>query len=159
MNNFKILALDQATKITGYSIFTNGKLKKYGTLVVDVEEKNPIERMRQMDSELRKLIHKINPDYIVFENVQFQKNRGTFKTLSQMQGILMGICFELNMGFTIIEPSAWKSFCGINGKNRKEQKKDTQRFVKEKYKLELDEDCSDAIGIGQWSIHHIKEVK
>lgn len=156
MKNIKILCLDQSTKISGYSIWENKKLIKYSTLISNPKEKNPIERMKEQYDLIKKLIHNENPDFIVFENVQFQQNYGTFQQLSQLQGLLMASLFEIDIGFQIIEPSAWKSFCCIKGRKRDEQKKNTQLFVKNKYNVDVSEDEADAIGIGFWSINHIK---
>ncbi|MDD4780340.1 MAG: crossover junction endodeoxyribonuclease RuvC [Tissierellia bacterium] len=153
------MALDQATKISGYSLFEDNKLITYGVLLADEKEKNPIERMKQMNDEIISLIDKYQPDFIVFENVQFQRNYGTFQQLSQLQGIVMAYLFKLDVGFQIIEPSAWKSFCGIKGKKRDEQKKNTQAFVKMMYKVSVSEDEADAIGIGFWAINNITPSK
>jgi crossover junction endodeoxyribonuclease RuvC len=152
----KILCLDQATKISGFSIFEDGKLISYGILEVDQKEKNPIERMKQMNDKIIELINDVSPIFIVFENVQFQKNYGTFQQLSQLQGIIMAYLFKLDIGFKIIEPSAWKSYCGIKGRKREDQKKNTQVFVKYKYNIEVSEDEADAIGIGIWAVSKIK---
>lgn len=151
-----IINFDQATKITGYSIFKDGNLVTYGLLKVNKDEKNPIERMKEMNDKIIALIDDVKPDYIVFENVQFQNNYGTFQQLSQLQGIIMAYLFKLDIGFTIIEPSAWKAFCMIKGKNREQQKPNTIKFVKEVYKVDVSEDEADAIGIGHWSKSHIK---
>lgn len=112
-----------------------------------------------MAMKIKKLIQRVKPNYIVFEDVQFQRNKGVFKTLSQMQGALIMVCFELDIGFTIIEPSAWKSYCAIKGKNREEQKPNTQKFVKIKFKKDCNEDEADSIAIGWWSVNNIKEDK
>jgi Holliday junction resolvasome RuvABC endonuclease subunit len=112
--------------------------------------------MKQMQEKIIQLIDEIKPNFIVFEDIQFQQNYGTFKQLSQLQGILMAELFKLDIGFHIIEPSAWKSFCGIKGRKREEQKKNTQAFVKMMYKVGVSEDEADAIGIGFWAINNIK---
>jgi crossover junction endodeoxyribonuclease RuvC len=152
----KILAIDQATKVSGYSVFKDKNLDTYGLLKVNKEEKNPIERMKEMNDKIIALIDNVIPDYIVFENVQFQNNYGTFQQLSQLQGVIMAFLFSKDIGFTIIEPTAWKSFCCIKGRKREEQKANTQKFVKDKYKIDVSEDEADAIGIGYWSINNIK---
>ena len=109
-----------------------------------------------MNDKMIELIDKYKPDFIVFEDIQFQQNYGTFKQLGQLQGILMAYLFKLDVGFQIIEPSAWKSSCGIKGRKREEQKKNTQAFVKMMYKVNVSEDEADAIGIGFWAINNIK---
>lgn len=153
----KILAIDQSTKITGYSIFIDKKLETYGLLKSNEKEKNPIERMKEMNDKIIALINNVKPDYIVFEQVQFQNNYGTFQQLSQLQGIIMAYLFSINIGFTLIEPTAWKSCCGIKGRKRIEQKENTQKFVKNTYGYDVSEDEADAIGIGYWSIKNLRQ--
>ena len=155
----KILNLDQSTKITGYSVFINNNLDTYGLLTANANEKNPIERMKEMNDKIIALINNVKPDYIVLEQVQFQNNYGTFQQLSQLQGVIMAYLFKINIGFNLIEPTAWKSCCGIKGRKRIEQKANTQKFVKERYKVDVSEDEADAIGIGYWSINNVKATK
>lgn len=152
----RILAIDQSTKISGFSLWKNNELVNYGIITSNLEEKNAIERMKQMYDEIKKLIKKTKPDFIVFENVQFQNSYETFQTLSQMQGVLMAYLFELNLGFQIIEPSSWRSFSKIKGRKRIEQKQNAINFVKEKFQIETSEDACEAILIGLWAVNKIK---
>lgn len=156
MKIIKILALDQATKISGYSLFENKKLITYGTLEAEEKEKNPIERMKQMQDKIITLIDKFKPNFIVFEDTQFQNNYGTFQQLSQLQGVVMSILFDKDIGFEIIQPTAWKSATGVKGRKRIEQKSSAIQVVKDKYKVEVSEDEADAILIGVWAINNIK---
>jgi Holliday junction resolvasome RuvABC endonuclease subunit len=119
----KILCLDQATKTSGYSVFENKKLITYGILQANENEKNPIERMKQMQDRINELIDKIKPSFIVFEDIQFQQNYGTFKQLAQLQGILMAKLFKLDIGFQIIEPSAGNHFVVLRDGNVKNKRK------------------------------------
>jgi Holliday junction resolvasome RuvABC endonuclease subunit len=151
----KILCLDQATKISGYSIFQNKKLISYGIMEANPKEKNPIERMKEMSAKISKLIDEISPDFVVFEDVQFQQNYKTYAQLSQLQGVVMVRLFDLNLGFQIVPPVGWKSICGIKGRKREEQKLNTIAFVKSKYNVDVSEDEADAIGIGYWAINNI----
>ena len=74
MDNIKILlSLDQSTKKTGFCIVKNGKYYKSGVLVVNENEK-AYERMRLMNEKISELISKVKPDYVVFEQIQFQHN-------------------------------------------------------------------------------------
>jgi len=112
--------------------------------------------MKQMISLIKSIIDEHKPDFIVFEDTQFQKSYLTFKELSQLQGVLMAYLFDINIGFEIVPPSTWKSFCKIKGRKRIEQKANTIQMIKDKYNLELSEDICDAIGIGIWSKDKIK---
>lgn len=154
----KILNFDQSTKKTGYSIYVDNKLDSYGTLDSNPNEKNPIERMKEQYDLMKKLIKKIKPDFVVLENTQFQNNYGTFQQLSQMQGVLMALLFERNIGFEIIEPTKWKSFSKVKGRKRVEQKASAIQIIKDTYGLEVTEDEADAILIGNWSTNNIKSI-
>lgn len=135
-------------------MFDNKKLISYGKLEVDnADETPPIERMNQMHEKISNLICNIKPDFIVFEDVQFQQNYGVFQQLSQLQGIVMALLFERNIGFQIVQPTKWKSCFGVKGRKRVEQKANTIQMVKEKYNLDVSEDEADAIGIGVWAIN------
>ena len=156
MIKIKILNFDQSTKKSGYSIFLDNKLDSYGTLDSNPNEKNPIERMKEQYDLMKKLIKKIKPDFIVFEHCQFQNNYSTFQQLSQMQGVLMALLFERNIGFEIVEPTKWKSFCKVKGRKRIEQKTSAIQIIKDIYNLDVSEDEADAILIGTWSANYIK---
>lgn len=155
MNKIKILAIDQSTKISGYSVWKNKKLIEYGFLETNKKEDNPIERMKQMYDEFLLLIDKIKPDFVVFEDTQFQNNYSTYKILSQLQGVLMAILFERGIGFQIIQPTAWKSATNVKGRKRIEQKSSAIQTVKSKYNLNVSEDEADAILIGTWAINKL----
>ena len=154
----KLLCLDQATLITGYSIWEDSKLITYGTLEVDPDEKNIIERMKLMSELIIELIEVEKPNFIVIEDTQLQNNTKTYQQLSQFQGVLMAYFFNIDSGFVIVKPTEWKSKCGIKGRKREEQKINTQLFVKNTYGFDCSEDIADAIGIGFWAINKIKGV-
>ena len=70
MKKIKILCLDQSTKLTGYSLwnFNKKNLLRYGCVKSDTNEKNPLERMKNMHYEIKKLIDTYKPDYVVLEH-------------------------------------------------------------------------------------------
>lgn len=109
-----------------------------------------------MTDEIVKIIGITKPDFVVLENIQFQRNIATFKSLAQLQGCIMYHLNNLNIDYVFVEPSAWKSFCGIKGRKREEQKKNTIIYVKNKYNINVSEDIADAIGIGTWALNNLK---
>lgn len=151
----KILCLDQSTKVTGYSVWVDGKLNKYGHLDSKIKENNPIKRMKKMIKLIDDVIGECSPDYIVIEGVQFQKNYNTYSQLSQMQGVIFCSIFQWDIPFSIIQPTMWKSFCDVKGKKRAEQKANTIKMVKEKFNLDVTEDEADSIGIGLWAVDNV----
>lgn len=136
-------------------MFVDNKLIDYGTLLSDHKEKNTLERIKQMTDEIVKTVEIAKPDFVILENIQFQRNIATFKSLAQLQGCIMYHLNNSNIGYAFVEPSAWKSYCGIKGKKREEQKKNTIAYVKGKYNVDVSEDIADAIGIGTWAINNL----
>jgi crossover junction endodeoxyribonuclease RuvC len=150
----KILALDQSTRLTGWCLMINKKYNSSGVLSV-INTDDTIERMKLMYDEIVKLINRVKPDVILIEDTQFQNNYSSFRTLSQLQGIIMAYLFENDLPFYIIPATAWKSCCQIKGKARNEQKKNTQKYVKNTYGLDVSEDEADSIGIATYGINNI----
>ena len=70
----RTLALDQASKVTGYAIFDDTKLIKYGTFVTSSDD--DIERFAMMRAWLLSMIAAWRPDYIGIEGIQFQEEGG-----------------------------------------------------------------------------------
>lgn len=105
---------------------------------------------------VKNLIEETSPNFVTIEGVQFQKNQRTYSQLSQMQGLILSTLFERNLGFIVVEPSAWKSYCSIKGRKRVEQKANTIQMVKDRFNLKVSEDIADAIGLGIYTINNIK---
>lgn len=154
MKIIKVLSLDQSTKLTGYCLISNNKIIESGVLTVEeADKKNTVERLKIMKNLISNLIHRVKPDVIFFEDIQFQRNYQTYKQLAQLQGIIMAYLFQKDIAFVVVPPTKWKSVCGIKGRARKEQKKNTQKFVLNTYGLNVGEDESDAIGICHYAIN------
>lgn len=155
---FKILALDQASKITGYALITKEGIQNYGLIQVPNPDKlSYIERLRYMNSHIRELIKNKKPSYVVLEATQYQNNFAAFGTLSMLQGVIMAELFNKKLGFYIVPATCWKSFCKIKGRKRAEQKANTIKFVADTYNIIATEDEADAIGIATWAINNVKE--
>ena len=75
-------------------------------------------------------------------------NVQTFKILAEVFGVILMLCTELKINYTIVSSNTWKSTLKIKGKKRSEQKKDAQRYVLEHYGIKAIQDTVDAICIG-----------
>lgn len=152
----RVLAFDQSTKISAYSLFINNEYVEVG--VIDLHKmKDTSERVRAMGVELCKTIEKYNPEIVVMEEVAQQSNPKTLKLLARIQGIIIGFCAAHNIETYIIEPSKWRSALHLKqgaGIKRKELKAQSIEYVKEKYGLDVSEDECEAICINDAA--HIK---
>lgn len=155
----KLLALDQSSKITGYAIFENAKLIKYGKINLNDDDIGI--RLMKLRNQVKSLIEDNEIDQLVFEDIQMQanvqNNVQTFKTLAEVFGVIYELATELNITNTAVLASSWKSTLQIKGKDRPAQKKNAQAFIEKTFNVKPTQDECDAICIG---LHHIlKSIK
>ena len=138
-------------------MFEDGKLIDYGTLVLGKKDDIYEDILFFAREKIQELIQTTQTDFIVIEDIQQQKqNVKTYKKLAMLLGVLMSLFQEIKKPCIVVPPTRWKSFCGIKGKKRAEQKANTILFVQEKFGLgDITEDMADAVGIGYWAINHI----
>lgn len=146
----RLLALDQSSRISGYAIFVDENLIAHGS--INLTEEDVGQRLVLIRKEVTKLIHKYDINEIAFEDIQMQASVGnnvqTFKILAEVFGVILMLCTELKINYTIVSSNTWKSTLKIKGKKRSEQKQDAQRYVLEKYGIKAIQDTVDAICIG-----------
>ena len=158
----RTLALDQASKVTGYAIFDDTKLIKYGTFATSSDD--DIERFTMIRAWLLSMIVSWKPDYIGLEGIQFQEEGSgqkmgvtVFQTLARLQGILMITCHDNKVPFEICPTNTWRHSCGVKGKTRTDKKRSMQLLVQQWYGVKVSEDEADAIGIGHHLVRYIQK--
>ena len=164
----RILGLDAATGITGYSIYDDKVLVGFGTFKTS-STLPAVERINQVKNWLKAALKEWEPDFIGIENIQLQKygNRDTdvqvktFQTLANLQGVLLDVIFEACIDSELVRSSEWRSYCGINDgdTHRETKKKAAQAKVKIWYDLNCTEDEADAICIGKYFCGKLKASK
>lgn len=152
----RLLALDQSSRISGWAIFDNGKLEKYGKF--EFASSIPIAtRLNKIKSKVASLIQDNDIDELILEDIQMQNNVvnnvQTFKTLAEVFGVIIEYCDEIDLPWSAVLASSWKSALGIKGANRAAQKKNAQQYVITNYSVKPTQDECDAICIG---ISHVK---
>lgn len=154
----RILAIDQATKNCGFCVIdkTDGvvSIERLGS--VELEGDAYEARIAAFKKWLELTIKKENIDYVSMEDIQFQRNQKTYKILAEMLGVMKNCCIELGVECSVVPPVTWKSYCGIKGRKRAEQKENTIYTVKKELGIDVGEDTADAICIGffasEWAI-------
>lgn len=143
----RLLALDQSSKITGYAVFDkDGKLETYGKFTATAPSVD--ERLVEIKNKIQSLIDQYNIEQIALEDIQQQENVQTFKILAEVYGVASEVIEEFNIPHTSVLASSWKSYLGIKGKSRQEQKHNAQKYVIEHYGIKPSQDECDAICIG-----------
>lgn len=154
----RLLALDQASKVTGWAIFEDGELKSYGKISLD--DPNTDTRLVQLRQDIQTLVADYNIDEVIFEDIQQQNNVAnnvqTFKVLAEVYGVVSELLQEIQIPHSTVLAASWKSTLGIKGRTRAEQKKNAQLYVEQNYGIHVIQDIADAVCIGT---HHIKKNK
>ena len=140
------LALDQATRITGYAIFHDDKLVK-----VDQFELTDLEigtRLKKYKKKILQLIEEYKVNQVLFEEIQLQQNVDTFKKLAMLYGVTMLLLEEKEIKYDIVSSYTWKSKCKIKKTGRETEKQAAQKFVENNYGIHVSQDKADAICLG-----------
>ena len=148
----KILSLDQSTRVTGWSLFSDGKYVTSG--VIDLHKiKNTDERSKEMGLEICKLIEEYKPDEIIIEEVAMQSNADTLKKLARIQGMAIGFATAHHIPTHILEPTKWRSVLKFSqgpGVKRDQLKQQSRDFVKNVLGLNIEsEDENEATAINE----------
>lgn len=148
----RVLALDQATHITGWSVFDGDNLIQYGIYKAKDNE-DEFSRLHEINIWFISMLKNWNPDFVGIEGIQYQENAGvtTFQALGRLQGILGETCRQYDVPFKICPPGVWRQYCKVKGKNRSDRKRSMQLIVKQNYDISVSDDCADAIGIGKYT--------
>lgn len=145
--SLRVVSFDQASIKTGYAVFSGTDLTRWGVLDYH-KEKDANTRFKNMCLEINTIIDRVNPDIVVFEDVNLRTSVKTLIMLARIQGCIMQSCFLHNIPFVIYSPVTWRKIVGINQSNkieRKELKEQAIAFVRSSYGIKVGDDCSEAI--------------
>jgi Holliday junction resolvasome RuvABC endonuclease subunit len=124
----KLLAIDQSSRVSGYAIFDNNKIVKYGK--IELKDDDIGVRLNVLRNTLINLVQKYEIDTVAFEDIymdgQRVNNVATFKVLAEVFGVCEELFISLNLPYTAVLAGTWKSTLGVKGKTRPEQKKSAQ---------------------------------
>lgn len=162
IDTYRILALDAATKVTGYSIYDNGTLVSYGTYHAN-ENNDATERINEIKHWLQSALEEWNIDFCGIENIQLQGYGNgkyqveLYRVLANLQGVLLDALFEKGIDCQLAYSSEWRKYCGVgDGKGRENKKRQAQDKVESWYGCKCTQDEADAICIGKYFCYVIK---
>ena len=156
----KLLALDQASQVSGYSVFEKetGKLIAHGSFSFTQPDFDT--RLYHINRKVKQLIEEYNIEEVYLEDIQLQGEDGipnvlVYKRLAEVLGVLCCLCAELQLPHTVVPPATWRHTCGIRGKTRQDKKNNAQLYVRHKYHISVTDAVADAICIGEHAIASI----
>jgi len=144
------MGIDNASKKLGYSIMQDGVLIEYG--VMEETDDNVFERMCNLYNRIEEKVNLHKVECIIIEDTFFSTNIKVLKVLSQLQGVIMALCFKHDIMLRLYLPSEWRKIVGLKGKKRAEQKLAAIEYVNNKYGFSLkkkDDDIAEAIMINE----------
>ena len=152
----RVLALDQATHTTGWSIFDGDQLVRYGTFNTEIKDETA--RINAIKNWMLSMISNWSPDCVAIEGIQFQDESSgqkvsvtVFQGLARLQGVLMEACYALKVDFVVCPTNTWRNHCGVKGRYRADKKRSMQLIAKKEYDISVTDDEADAIGIGKYA--------
>ena len=148
-----LLALDQASRVTGWALFEGDKLKAEGKFSLSPSLAIG-DRLAEFYNNLSRLFGNHNFDELAFEDIQLQAgNVKTYKMLAMIQAMAILWCTTHGIKYYILSPSHWRKILKEQysvewGRKREEQKQSAMNFIKQKYNLDVSSDEADAICLG-----------
>ena len=146
---FRIIAIDQASQKLGISVYDDGKLVYYHLVEVTGVLSARLQKIYKFMKEV--IISQWQPNYLVFEDIQYQDNALTHKTLGMVMGVVILAAEQAQIEHTEILNKVWQSEFSIGGANRVSQKSNVIKRVKEYYNIDVTDDVADAILMGQYA--------
>lgn len=148
-----ILAFDQATRTSGWSVFRDKDLIAHGTFTFT--DNNLGLRLWKIRQKVEELYMKYLPDKIIYEDIQLQQgavnNVVTFKSLAEVFGIIYEYSTELGVDNEAVLAGVWRKGLGIAGNRRDTQKSNAKKWVLDNFGIKVVEDEADAICIGAYA--------
>lgn len=108
-------------------------------------------RFEQMSHELWTILEIYKPNIVYVEETVVLRNAQTQRFLTRLQGVIYAWCMNHECEFNTIRPTTWrKQLLFLQGKNikRDQLKEQSVKYVFDNYGLNVGDDESDAICIG-----------
>lgn len=149
----KILALDQASKTTGWAIFDGNNLIKYGAFTAKSHE--IADKLVEIRNFISTLVKQEQITQVTLEDIALQYNVGnnvvTYKVLAEVIGVITEYLAEESIPFEVVAAEKWRAAIDIKGKRRPDKKKNAQALIQTTFGISVSEDEADAICIGLYA--------
>lgn len=155
-NGKRIVAIDNATKNAGIAVFDNGKLVHQELKTFEGETIERLLKNRKFLIDV--VIKQWQPDLVVLEDIQLQKNVQLFKVLSMLSGNAQTALKEYDIPCELVGSTVWRSHYMINGK-RIADKAQAIDLVMDMYGIAVPDDVAEAILLGKYAVHEVNKTK
>lgn len=153
-----LLSLDASISSTGYAIFDEDKLIKYGKIVTNKKNfENEDLRLNHICDKIEQLIIKYEIDELVCEDQFASVNSKTILILRKLIGGIMRTANRFDINIHYYFPNEWRKILGINKGTSNDKKKKCYDYLIKNNIIDFEfipknkdknDDICDAIGIG-----------
>jgi Holliday junction resolvasome RuvABC endonuclease subunit len=133
----KILAIDQSTTKTGWSIYNYKTKKLLKSGLIDLKTKDVDLRINEMINKVKEIIEKEKIIAVAYEETGKIKGITTAIKLGRLIGGIQYMLSQKQILHTAININSHKSQFGIISRTRDQQKREAVKLVKMLYKLIL----------------------
>ena len=147
--SMKILAFDQATKVTGFAIIVDGVLVKHGTFKANAAF-DIVTRMYYVADAVGSMVFEESPDVVMLEGVEGVKNERTMIFLANLQGMCLMSARCQGRIADVIDVATWRHTLGFEmgrGVKRDDLKAQAIKYVANEYGVICGDDEAEAICI------------
>lgn len=145
----RILSFDQSTLATGWALFSDSQYVTHG--LIDLHKNKDFDsRFMDMCHEIQAVLLSSDPDIVLIEDTVLMRSPKTMKQLSQLQGVIIGLCQMKNIPYEILYPATWRSALEFKqgaGTKRSDLKQQAMDMIYDRYSLKVTNDEADAICI------------
>lgn len=152
----KMISFDTSSTDTGWAVYINGKLKRYGDFNHKDIKNDTEKRIASMCKDIATLILKEKPDILIAEDLNVMKSVSTAKTLAEIIGgvrMCKYLITDKDIWFDKMPPKHWRKLVGDANEKIPTKSDDCKVWdiakVEQIFKIKTDNDnIADAILIG-----------
>ena len=156
----RVLGIDPGSTLIGYALIEELetlKSIKYGLL--EIKEKNPTKRLKEIDSRLSSLIKEEKIDVAGVEKIFFAKNKKTAIEVAQARGVILAVLLRRGIEIIEITPIQIKSsITGSSSADKISVAKMASKILNLKEVVKED-NTADALAIAITTASHYKRKK
>jgi Holliday junction resolvasome RuvABC endonuclease subunit len=175
----KLISIDPSSNSLAFAVYNGKKDNIYLIAAGKIHfprNSNTVDRAKIINSSLKELIERYEPDSLVVEETIYIQNPQTSRVLAYVVGLIFGKATDMDVNVIDVGPLKWKAFIGYQNVRKTEitewtkqygekeakkkasfeRKERTRRIIWKMFPLleEEDHDIIDAIAIGYWAIHN-----
>ena len=154
--------IDASTTSTGLGVFEDDRLIYYEC--IKPKSKDWQERLKEMSKRLYDILNEWKPKTIYMEDVPLKDGKPTLVKLSNVQGIVRGLCALFDVELNLLKVNEWRQNAGFYTGNKADMersvlKEKAKQEVKDLFGLEVNDDIAEGILVGFRTVYPKEKKK